>query len=828
MKSSMPSAGLAPPSRLWSSHTKELGVSSAVTNILRTEYCAWAGPGDMLCAAKGELANVWNIVLDEVANAGGGEISVTQERLQRRVDEIGTSFRLAGEEGERQWPLSPVPLLLAEDEWTAIAQAVGQRATLAEMVVADLYGRQSLVSGGMLPAAVLTGSPHYLRQMVGIAPPGGHHLHVYAVDLGRGPNGEWRVLADHTRSPAGAGYALENRLASAQIVTGLANRLNIARLAPFFADMRGGFAASCERTDPRLALLTPGRFNQSYAEQAHLARYLGLLLVEGADLTVNEGRVYLRTIEGMKRVDALWQRLDARLLDPLALDGESGIGVGGLVDAIAAGGVVCANFPGAAVLEAPVFGAFMPKLARQLLGQPLLMPNIATWWCGGDAQYEHVLAHADTLTIGSAFGPVPLGLEMGADLFGDMAKRRVDYIGQEVVTLSTMPVAEGGTLVPRPFTVRVFAARNAQGEWTVMPGGFARIGPVADVRATSIGAGTRSADVIIHGNTPVAPVTLMRGAEAIEIRRNPGTLPSRVADNLYWLGRYLERGESVLALVRAGSGASLVSDRGPAIPAATAAHIRCRLVADGAAPRAATLTFSDVLAAAIDDLGSPSSVASLMATSRSIGEGSRERLAPDFWRLLDAPFPREGMFARKSIILKERFAAFAGQAAEHMGRTASWRFHDLGRRLERALAVSRLMAAFAGENASADDLLILLELCDVQISYRQRYSTGLALLPVRDLVALDPFNPRSISFQVKTICDHLAALPRLRDDGMAEAHEAAAITLSAQIAALTAQAITTEVCGEIEQQLLTLSDGISQRFFLNGGETMRAAGMTLA
>ncbi len=797
-------------------------------NSLRTEYCAGAGAGDVLCASQGDSADAWNIVLDEVANAGGGDIKITQDRLARRVDEIGTSFRLAGEEGERRWPLSPVPLLIAEAEWEAIAAAVIQRATLAEMVVADLYSSQSLVSEGFLPAAVLTGSPHYLRPMVGIKPPGGHYLHVYASDLGRGPDGEWRVLADHTRSPTGAGYALENRLASSHVVTGLANRLNVARLAPFFADMRSGLAASCERSDPRIALLTPGRFNQSYAEQAHLARYLGLVLVEGADLTINDGRVYLRTIEGSKRVDALWQRIDARLLDPLAFDGASGIGVAGMVDAIAAGGVVCANFPGAALLEAPVFSAFMPKLARHLLGATLLMPNIATWWCGGKSQYNHVLANIDQLTIGSAFGPVPLGLEMGADLFGDMARRQVDYIGQEVVTLSTMPVAEGGALVPRPFTLRVFAARGADGEWSVMPGGFARIGPAADVRATSIGAGTRSADVIIHGKKPVAPVTLLRSDGAVEIRRNPGTLPSRVADNLFWLGRYLERGEAVLALVRAGSGASLVSDRGPSIPPATAARIRERIVKDQAAPASTTATYSDILAAALDDRGSPASVASLMATARSIGEGSRERLAPDFWHLLDAPFPSEGMFARKSIILKERFAAFAGLAAEHMGRTASWRFHDLGRRIERALSVSRLMTAFAGDNASADDLLILLELCDAQISYRQRYSTGLALLPVRDLVALDPFNPRSISFQIKAICDHLAALPRLRDDGMAEAHEAAGIMLSARVVALTAQTITPQKSAEIEAQLLALADAIGQRFFLNGGETVRAAGMTLA
>jgi uncharacterized alpha-E superfamily protein len=604
--------------------------------------------------------------------------------------------------------------------------------------------------------------------------------------------------------------------------------LNVERLAPFFADMRSGFVASSERSDPRIALLTPGRFNQSYGEQAHLARYLGLLLVEGADLTVNDNRVYLRTVEGLKRVDALWQRMDARLLDPLALDPHAAIGVAGLVDAIAAGGVMCANFPGSAVLEAPLFNAFMPKLAKNLLGTPLLMPNIATWWCGGTAQYETVLKRIDELVIGPAFGGMPLGLEIGADLFGDMAQRPIDYVGHEVVTLSTMPVTDGESLVPRPFSVRAFAARDASGTWRVMPGGFARIGPVADVRASSIGAGTRSADVIIIGSKAVEPVTLIPSESTVEIRRNPGTLPSRVADNLFWLGRYLERGEAVLTLVRSGSGASLVSDRGAIIPDATQARIRTRLVGDLAAPALTSYSFSDVLAAALDDRGSPASVVSSLAVARGIGTGSRERLSPDFFQLLDAPFPAMGRFQQKSAILKERFAALAGLSSEHMERTASWRFHDLGRRIERALSLSRLIAAFADDAATADDLLILLELCDVQISYRQRYSTGLALLPVRDLVGLDPFNPRSIAFQIKAICDHLAALPKLRDDGMAEAHEAEAIMLSAKMATLTAETLNGWACVEIEQKLLRLSDAISQRFFLNSGETVRAAGMTLA
>ena len=809
--------------------------------LLRASYCIEAGPGDVLCASSPTLRAAWDAAFDELIAAGEGDLALTRDRIQRQIDDIGVSYRLDDESEERQWPISPVPLIIEEAEWLTIAAAVTQRAELAELLLADIYGAQRLIASGTIPPAALTGSAHFLRSMVGMAPVGRHYLNVFACDLGRGPDGEWRVLTDHTRSPAGAGYALENRIAASQVATGLAARLNVKRLAPFFTELRAGLAAACGRSDPRLALLTPGRYNQSYAEQAHLARYLGVLLVEGADLAVHDDRVYLRTIEGLKRVDALWQRMDARLLDPLSLDSRSSIGVPGLIDAFAGGGVAILNFPGAAVLESPIFGAFMPKLAQRLLGEPLLMPNIATWWCGQEREAAHVRERLDSLVIASAFNAAPLGLapfaeRLGQDVVGEdrlrleaeMALRPQDYIGQEVVRLSTMPVLDAQSLQARPFTLRVFAARDRSGQWTVMPGGFVRTGPVADVRATSIGSGTRSADVIVLGSAPSVPVSIITASHDVAIRRNPGTLPSRVADNLFWLGRYLERGEAILSLVRVGSEGTLESRAGSAGASDTTLHISDHLAADEAVIDNPDATPAQIFAAALGDISAGSSVASIMAACRSIGAGSRERLSPDFWRLLDMPFPQSGLFQDRHFRLKIRFAALSGLAAEHMGRTAAWRFHDLGRRIERGIALCRLVGDFAASDASGEDLLALLELCDAQISYRQRYATGLALNPVRDLVGLDPFNPRSIRFQADTIVTHLEALPQLGDDGMAEDQQRLAAGLSSHMAMLKADGLDREACFEIEMQFAAVSDAIAQRFFLRGGKVLRASGMTLA
>ncbi|PXA93004.1 hypothetical protein DMC47_22885 [Nostoc sp. 3335mG] len=806
------------------------------------DYCAGGRSADMLCA-RGAADPAWRAVFEELATLSGDALDHARERAQRQAAEIGTGFRIAGEGEERAWPLSPVPLLIAAEEWRGIADGVAQRARLMEAVLADLYGPASLVEDGHLPAALVTGSPFFLRPLAHLVPPGGSHLQFVAMDLCRSPEGEWRVLADHLRAPAGAGYALENRLAMARTLGGLQVRLNIERHAPFFAAFREGLAERCRRSDPRIALLTPGRLNPSYAEQAHLARYLGFLLVEGADLAVREDQLYVRTIAGLKRIDALWQRLDPRMIDPLALDSHSAIGVPGLIDAMSAGNVVLANAPGVGLLEAPAFAAFLPALAQPVLGETLRLPSVATWWCGRDTDRVEVEARLDQLVIAPAFGPSPLGLPQGARLgsalgpeeraalLADLARRPQDYVGQEGVRLSTMPVVAGDRLEPRPFTVRVFAARAADGSWTVLPGGFARIGEHPDPRAAVMGQGMWSADVCIHGTDPVAPVSLLPSGDSTQLRRNPGTLPSRVADNLFWLGRYLERGEALLAVLRVLLGHSISADTGAALEAATVERLVNLVVSVGAAPAPGSFRRTELqqlARTALEDEGGWYSIRAINAQARDLGAISRDRLSADMIQLLDAPFPTKGSLLDRAGTLQRRYSALAGLSAEHMARTDAWRFHDLGRRVERAMATIRCIRAFGGAEATADDLSTLLDLANSQISYRQRYLTGLARVPVLDLVMLDSFNPRAVAFQIGKISAHLNKLPLLSDDGLAEPQQEGARELAAIIVTARATSIGEPMLQDLDAKLALLSRSIAHRYFLQGAEPLRAAGMTLA
>ncbi|UZK68390.1 circularly permuted type 2 ATP-grasp protein [Sphingomonas sp. S1-29] len=811
-----------------------------------TEYCgAHPRGGDVLCSAKGAAAEAWRTALEEMAGVTGDSLEYARERAQRQADDIGTGFRIAGESEERAWPLSPIPLMIEADEWRAIEAGVIQRAELFETIVGDIYGPGRLVSGGLLPASVVTGSPWFLRPMMALEPPGGHHLHFVAVDLCRGPTGEWRVLGDQLRAPVGAGYALENRLAISRTLGGLQSRLHVERHAPFFAQLREGLAEACHRVEPRIGLLTPGRLNQSYAEQAHLARYLGFLLVEGADLAVIEDKLYVRTIAGLKRIDGIWRRTDPRLLDPLAFDSTSAIGVPGLIDAMAAGNVVIANAPGAGVLEAPALAAFLPALCTRLTGDALKLPNIATWWCGQPREAAQVADELDSMIIASAFG-VPTRVlpdcnaVVGADLnaaeraalLADMALRPQDYVGQEVVHLSTMPVVIDDALAARPFALRVFAARNGEGGWTVLPGGFARLGRQGDVRATAMGEGLWSADVVVHGPEPVAPSSLLPAVDSQHLRRNPGTLPSRVADNLFWLGRYLERGEALLGVIRVLLGNSISADTGAALAGPTVERLVRLIVETGAAPAPPSLKRQDLTAFARAAMeGVEEGWYSVRATNRQargLGRVSRDRLSADMIRLLDAPHPVRGGILDRAGSLQRRYAALAGLSAEHMGRTDAWRFHDLGRRIERAAKVVRNLVAFGIDASTADDLSTLLDLADSQISYRQRYLTGIARVPAIDLVALDPGNPRGLAFQVAAIGEHLAALPVLSDDGLGEPQQMAATRLRAMVSTQAAATLDAATLGAVEAELYILAEAVARRYFLQGSEPLRGAGLTLA
>ena len=714
-----------------------------------------------------------------------------------------------------------------------------------ELVLADIYGEGRLIAAGDLPAAAVTGSPEFLHPLHGVKPPGGKFLHIYAADIGRGPDGRWWVLGDRSQAPSGAGYALANRLVLARAFPALYRDMNVERLAPFFEAFRFGLTSMAQRSDPRICLLTPGPFNETYFEQAYLARYLGLLLVEGGDLTMRDGKVHVRTIAGLKRADVIWRRIDSDFADPLELNAHSRLGVPGLVDALREGGVVLANALGSGVLEAPAMMSFMPKLCRTLLGEDLRLPNIATWWCGQSKARRSVIADMDELAIAGAFGnPVP-GFARNQPLIGASldAKKRSAGSPPPWPSAASIMSARKSSIFRRlrcgtragssrgpSFCASMRRARRRDG--TSCRAGSAAF-PAAPTRAPYRWA--RGSNRPMSGCSPTSrsrwsaccpPTRAFASAASWALcRAGPPTI-------CFWLGRYLERSEATLRLIRCLAGRMIETGAGTANPGSAVSKLASLLVAWRAAPVKAVASAMALAAIALHGDEDYGSALSLVRDARRAASFIRERLSTDTWRLIGdldhtlsvdmtGPLAEAEAFERADAALRT-IAAISGLAQENMNRGAGWRLFDTGRRIERGINTCRFARHFASGDPPADDLDVLLDLVDSQITYRSRYLMGVALNPVRDMVVLDPFNPRSVAFQVERLDEHLETLPLLSDDGMLEAPRRLILQLAAEVATAAAASLDNEKILGFEQSLLGLADAIAARYFLQGPHVARA------
>src|ERR1700742_2012473 len=807
-------------------------------------YARLPGIPDEYLTEDGTPREVWTRFFEAFAELTPADIERRFGAADRHLREAGVSYRAPGETADRDWPLSHLPLLIGEAEWQQLTAGIVQRAQLLELVLSDLYGEGRLVAEGAVPAAAIVGSSEYLRSVCGVKPPGGRYLNLYAADVGRGPDGRWWVLGDRTQAPSGAGYALENRLVLSRAFATLYKSMNVERVAPFFEAFRDSLRAGADRDEPRIGLLTPGAFNETYFEHATLARYLGFLLVEGDDLAVSGDRVHIRTVAGLKRLDVLLRRVDSNFLDPLELDASSQLGVPGLIDVSRKNGVVVANMPGSGVLEARALLGFLPSLARRLLGEDLKMPHIATWWCGQKSAREEVLSRLDQVAIEGAYGrdvpgfpghgpilPSELSPSERDRLKSAISDRGIDYVGQELVRLSTTPVWDNGRITPRPFVLRVFAAATPNG-WTIMPGGFCRIADQPDARAVSMGDGARAADVWVVSDRAIPPSTLLPAGDTVRIRRVAGVAPSRAADNLFWLGRYLERAEATLRLIRV-LGAQRDPGKGPSPAQHSVERIQRLLVAWGATSQASRTQPARIAAEALQSEEKFGSALSLVRTAQRTATSLRERLSPDAWQVITEMTERlaqeveddDGVVSAAELTLQE-LASFAGLAQENMNRAAGWRFLEMGRRAERAINTLRFARQFAYDEATAEDLDILLTLVDCQITYRSRYLLAPLLAPVRDLVVLDPYNPRSVAFQVSILHDHIASLPRLRETGVIERPQRLAVGLEAVLTTSEVAHLDTRALFALEQDLLALADAIGLHYFPHGPHASRPEKLT--
>ncbi len=728
---------------------------------------------DEMVTGAGAVRPAWAPLLGAIHAMRPGSFGLRAERVARQYEETRVAYAEAG--GPQ---LDPVPMLLPMPEWERVTAGLAQRARLLDAIAADLYGERRLLRGGVVPAAVAFANPHFLRPCVGLAPPGGTHVHAYAADLVR-LHGTWHVAADRLQAPNGIGLALQNRVVLARTMPELFRAYAVPRLEPFFELWHARLAALAPlRTGqpPRIALLTPGPFAPSYLEHVFLARQLGALLVEGGDLTMRDGRVHLKTLAALAPIDVLLRFMDDDYTDPLELRSDSVLGVPGLLQAVRAGRLVMLNPPGASVVESPLLRPRLPDLARLLLGEALALPSVPPGWRGTPAR-------------------------------------------------SVAPAWDGERLEPRPVTLRVFLVHDGR-DYVAMPGGCT---DVADprgrvVKDTWLVAGD------LHPAGAALPATRQ---PPLPIGLAPDDLRSRNADDLFWLGRYAERLDNAARLVRAMALRLAGEALGPGEQAELAHLVRLLAAQHLAGPALAeAMPDARALVAALAALwAGEAPLAGVFRSVASIAQSLRGRLSKDVGIVVLGPLARvrerlaaagdaDALIAGLETLIGV-VAAFGGMASENMTQGGGWRFLDLGRRLERALYAGAVLAELVPARPGGEGPLALaLELSDSAITYHSRYLGAVQPGPVADVLLRDRRNPRSGSFQLSRIGKHLRELAEVFDradsPGVAAAEALLAQALEARLEALHEPAAAQALAATLEDartRLHALSDLLSRAYF---------------
>ena len=826
------------------------------------------------------LSKDWTTFFNFLGTGGFDDLNHRTANLRRQIRDNGVTYNVYADANgpQRPWSLDLLPLIISPQDWAVIDSGIKQRTRLLNAVMADVYGPQSLLHQGLLPAALVQGHPGYLRAMQGVQPAGNMFLHIAAFDLTRGPDGKWWVVSQRTQAPSGLGYLLENRLSISMLFPEAFRGMQVQRLADSYESLINSMKALSPVPNSRIVLLTPGPYNETYFEHAYLARYLGLTLVEGSDLLVRNEKLYLKTLQGLEPVHGILKRLDDEFLDPLELRADSTLGVPGLLQVIRAGNVQVANAPGSAFLESPALLGFLPALSEHLLGETLGLPSLSTWWCGEQAVMQDMLPQLKHCVIKPTYPESKMESVIGNTLSqrgldewaGRILRHGEDYTVQAYMPLAQTPTWQGEKIAPRSAMLRVFALPDGMGGWRVLPGGLARLAG-KDENITSMQQGGSSADVwaLSPPGASIAEPEQTAQLQAVPPALTANTLPvlpkqpvtSRAAENLFWLGRYTERAENSLRLAQIALH-SLAGEDQSSQPLLTwvsrMATSHCLVLHDVPSATQAKRVFERSLIAGLADTIDQASVGFNLRALKSAASAVRERLSQEQWQVIvqmeqdffkrcDQFAPRrDGQHDYSSIeaisaldSTCKYLAAITGAQTDRMMRDDGWRLLSIGRHIERLATLSGALACAFETRAVFDNsgFSAVVALFDSTITFHAQYQQRRDLPALLDLLVRDLDNPRSLSWVIKTMQARLSRLAKNlgNTDGLNGIHGIRGLHgLHAQLAAQLAlpdigssDFLATDLAAEFERcqaDAFALSDAVSRRYFSHAGSSSQSLG----
>ncbi len=756
-------------------------------------YRPHADSHDEMMRADGGIRDHWSGVATAYRTLGFAELRRRRDEIQMLLEQDGVTYNNPAEQHRqnRAWTLDPIPFIVPSTEWTVIERGIIQRAELLDLVLRDLYGERRLLRTGVVPPEMILSDPQFVRACDGIRLPGDKQLVVFGVDLARSADGDWVALGHRTQAPSGAAYALENRRVMSRVFPHLFRTTGVQRLTPFVEAMRSALlgAVTDGVDDPSIVILSPGSLSETAFEHASIAAQLGYPLVQGSDLQARNGRVGLRTVGGWVPVDVILRRVDASFCDPLELRSNSTLGIPGLTDACRAGTVTVVNTLGSGVLENAGLGGLMSTLARHLLGGDLVLESVPSWWCGDPAGRSHVLAHLGELVVrplsrSTLEHSIDTSLASAGDIDG--LRRRIlarpsQWVGQERLVPCSAPVLADAGIVPRATVLRTFAV--AQGDsYVAMPGGLARAGSSDLAGPITNLAGAESKDMWVLGSD-AAPVTDLRPEASHSGQSVPiDALPARAAEHLFWLGRYAERAEATVRLIRTINARRDEFDQAPPGPGPASLTVLLEALTritgtyPGFVGDDAPALFehpADELFSLVVDEQRPGTVAHAIRHMFDAIDVVRDQMSIDTW-LVVGSLQRElerlehsdgaGDDATTNVLdaLLHGLLSLSGLANESMVRDQGWQFMEAGRRIERALHVTVLVGSSLKTEHSApvESLIVesVLMAGESIITARRRYRSHLLTSTTIDLLFRDGGNPRSLAFQLDRLGESLAML----------------------------------------------------------------------
>lgn len=792
---------------------------------------------DEVYDAEGNPRPQWKSVLHALRQIPGPEFARRNEQAERLLRENGVTFHSFAPSAEtaRPWRLDLLPLVISGSEWAAVEDGLAQRARLLNALIRDIYGPQTLIRDGVLPAELIFANPEFLRPFCHLRPTELNPMFLYASELARSMDGRWWVMADRSEAPAGPGFALENRIVSSRTIPGAFKHIHVERLATFFVHLQNSLRRRAARPgdSPRIVLLTQGPEHRYYFEDVYLARYLGYTLVEGADLAVRNDTVFMKTLSGLLPVDVILSRCAEAGLDPLELGGHAAHGVPGLLNAARTGNVALANTPGCGIVGAPAFMAFLPAVCLHLFKEPLKLPSIGTWWLGDPESRRFVESRLDDLVIKPAFQKSggeeiivsQLDQKARETLLLRIAAEPHTYVAQDKIARSGVPVwRESGTHCGH-VAVRAFLVED-EATYRLMPGGLIRIAPDTGPMQLSVSAGEGSKDLWVLADGKVDKVTLLAPRDQpAELKRTSALFPSRVADNLYWLGRTLDRCDFLSRIIRSlaerlltEGGVDVGEIRFLARVLSEQGQLEPGFVVDGLESQLPSL--AEALPTAVFD---PSELGGLSRSIRELMRLSslvRDWLSPDTWQRIhqtSESFQTPSASGQNDLTdvvtsttqLIANLASVSGLISDGMNRGPSWRFLELGRCIERTGATARMLLTvdLKSGTSSAPVLKTLIEVLDVQMTYRFRYRDQLQRNAVLDLAITDETNPRSLAFQIERLVSHVDRLPGVEARPLRSEEMRLVMQCAHALRMLTAEELAAPVPRSVSQALRTIEEG---------------------